>query len=147
MLPITFRRTVPTRGVSKWSPFSELERLFGWSNAGFFASPGDQSSPLVNVYGGEDEVVVTTELPGYDAKDIEVSVEGDRLSLSGSSESSDDKTYHRRERVSGKFARSVQLPFGVGSNDVSAEYKSGILTVKLQRAAEDKPKKIEVKTK
>ena len=158
MLPITFRRTVPTRGVHKWSPFSELarlstefDRLFDWSNGGRFAWPGDQLRPWVNVYGGDDEVVVTTELPGYNAKDIEVSIEGDRLNLSGTSEgeeaSDDDKTYHRRERRSGKFARSVRLPFGVDSNDVSAEFKDGILTVKLPRAAEDKPKKIAVETK
>jgi HSP20 family protein len=104
--------------------------------------------PLVNVWSNETEAVLTAELPGVEAKDLEISVMGDALALCGtrqSQELKENEQYHRRERLAGKFARSLVLPFKVNADKVAAKLQHGILTVTLPRAEEDKPRKISLK--
>ena len=151
MLPITLKRGGLVARPHAWNPWSgfegfsaDLERFFGWSVPDWL---GDPEYPAVNLYSGDDEAVITAEVPGYDAEEIEVTVAGGALTLRGSRESeeaSDGEAYRRRERHRGSFTRVVKLPFKVGEKGVTAEFKDGILTVKLPRAAEDKPKRIEV---
>jgi HSP20 family protein len=105
--------------------------------------------PAINAWSREEDIIVKAELPGFEPEDIEISVEQDSLTLRG--ERSVDplkegETYHRRERWNGKFFRSFTLPFAVETKKVEADFKDGILTVKLPRAAADKPQKIPVKT-
>jgi len=71
------------------------------------------------------------------------------LTVSGERKSVDPEEeirYHRRERVSGKFSRSIQLAFPVDANNVTASYENGLLTVSLPRAEADKPRKISVRS-
>ncbi|MCA1961063.1 MAG: Hsp20/alpha crystallin family protein [Desulfomonile sp.] len=90
--------------------------------------------PLLNVRQAGDVYVVTAELPGLKSEDLEINVEGDTLSLKGERkplELSEGTSYHRRERASGKFHRSITLPNKVAADDVKATYKDGVLTIRL----------------
>ena len=104
--------------------------------------------PAINVYESADNLVVTAELPGVDPEKIDISHEGDTLTLRGTRTDEDtaDGSYYRRERAVGDFEKSVKLPFAASANDVEAVYKNGVLTVTLQKPEEQKPKKIAVKS-
>jgi HSP20 family protein len=103
----------------------------------------------MNVWAYEDGAVVTAELPGVNTEDIDISVVGDTLTLTGSrqpDELKEDETYHRRERGYGRFTRAFQLPFQVEADKVEAIFEQGVLHISLPRAEADKPKKIAIKT-
>jgi HSP20 family protein len=101
----------------------------------------------MNVWTDEDSAVVTAELPGVILEDLDISVEDNTLTLRGTRqpEEVEGATYHRRERRHGKFARTFQFPFRVDAEKVDATFKSGVLSIVLPRAEEDKPRKITVK--
>jgi HSP20 family protein len=120
--------------------FSETSRWPGLSVAPTF--------PAMNVWTDQGVAVVTAELPGLNPEEIDISVQNDTLTLRGSREpegAQEGKSYHRRERGSGNFTRSLQLPFQVESDKVEANYEKGILSISLPRAEADKPKKIAIK--
>jgi HSP20 family protein len=124
----------------------EMNRLFdSYSTDRQRSAP---SYPAMNVWTKDDEAVLTAEVPGVTPEDIQISVVGETLTLSGERPAIDldeDARYHRRERGYGRFTRSVQLPFRVDADAVAATFKNGILHVNLPRAEEDKPKRITVK--
>ncbi len=102
----------------------------------------------MNVWTNENGAVATAELPGFVPEDIDISVVGDTLTVSGHREPEDvgeGARYHRRERGCGRFTRSFQLPFQVDGDAVDATFERGVLRVTLPRAEEDKPRRIEVK--
>jgi HSP20 family protein len=104
--------------------------------------------PAINVWMKNDTTSVTAELPGFESKDLELSVVGDTLTLIGSREADelpDGGRYHRKECLCGSFTRTVRLPYPVEADKVEATYKNGILRIELVRAEADKPKKISVK--
>lgn len=126
----------------------EVDRLFSdsFTMAGGRTAP---SYPTINVWTNEDGAVVTAELPGVDADDIDISVINDNLTLSGERKAAsleENDQYHRRERGYGKFNRTFQLPFKVEAVDVDARFENGVLHLSLPRAEADKPKKITVKS-
>ena len=101
----------------------------------------------------EDEKVykISAELPGIDAKDVDVSVFGDMLVLKGEKRQEreeKDKNYHLSERAYGSFQRAFELPASVDRNKIAADFSKGVLTLTLPKTAEaQKPiKKIEVKS-
>ena len=101
----------------------------------------------------EDEQAykISAELPGIDAKDIDVSVSGDTLVLKGEKRQEreeKDKNYHFSERSYGSFHRSFELPSSVDRNKIAADFSKGVLTITLPKTVEaQKPvKKIEVKS-
>jgi HSP20 family protein len=105
--------------------------------------------PAMNVWTNDEGLIITTEVPGVKPQDIDVSVVGDTLTLSGSrkpDEIKEDSRYHRQERGYGDFTRSIQLPFPVNVKKVEATFQNGVLNISMPRAEEDKPKKITVKT-
>jgi HSP20 family protein len=126
----------------------EVDRLFSDS----FAMAGGRTAPsypAINVWTNEDAAVITAELPGVDADDIDISVVNDSLTLSGERKAEgleEGDQYHRRERGYGKFTRSFQLPFNVEADHVEALFENGILHLSLPRAEADKPKKITIKS-
>ena len=137
------------------SPWREVERLQREVNRLFsdtFSLAGGRTAPsypAMNVWNNEDGIVVTAELPGVNPEDIDISVVGDTLTISGSRrplELKEGERYHRRERRYGTFSRSFQLPFRVESDDVEAVFDNGVLHLSLPRAEVDKPKKISVKS-
>lgn len=125
----------------------EMNRLFDSYYPGRLRpAPG---YPAMNIWSSEDGLNITAEMPGVSPEDIDISVVGETLTLSGvreSDEANGSARYHRRERGYGKFTRSIQLPFPVDVNKVEAGFDSGVLNIALPRAEEDKPRKIAVKS-
>ncbi len=124
----------------------EINRLFSDLSQGMLSTA--PAYPAVNVWTNQEGVVVTAELPGINPDDLNISVLGNILTLSGKREPEaiqEGGKVHRRERGYGQFTRSIQLPFDVDANKVEATYQNGVLTVSLPRLEEEKPKKIAVK--
>jgi HSP20 family protein len=104
--------------------------------------------PAMNVWTGENSAILTAELPGVKAEDIDISVENELLTLRGSRQQNEPEegvTYHRRERRCGSFSRTFRLPFQVDADAVEATLENGMLNVVLPRAEADMPRKIAVK--
>lgn len=119
-----------------WSPFFDLER--DWR---FFDLPrmarewtGLEFRPSIDVVKEGDELIVTAELPGMTAKDIDVSIDGGVLTIKGEKseqkETSEDDRF-MRERVYGKFVRRITLPEGVETDTLRAVYDRGVLTIRV----------------
>ena len=107
------------------------------------------SFPAINAWTNENEEIVTAEIPGVEPLDIEITVNNDVLTVTGERKAmdlSEDVRYHRRERLNGKFSRSIQLAFPVDTEKVNASIENGILTVVLPRAEADKPRKISIQS-
>ena len=104
--------------------------------------------PRVNIKDSKDEITLTLELPGMEKKDIRVMVKDDVLTVSGDrnfkSEEKEDG-FVRTEINTGSFSRSFTLPDTVDGEKISADYKNGMLEIKLTKREEVKPKEIEVK--
>ncbi len=131
----------------------EVDRLF----EDFFAAPGSMPTrqtgrltvfPALNVWDNGDELVAEAELPGLSIENLDISLMGSELTIRGKREpqNAKDAAYHRQERGTGEFARTVALPYPVNSDAVEAAMKDGILTIKMPKAESAKPRKIEVKT-
>ncbi len=124
----------------------EMNRLLDGYSRPEFSRP--RSVPAMNAWQDEDNLYVEAELPGIPLENIDISVERDELSIHArrESDSSNDRTYHRRERVAGEFTRTISLPVPVDADKTEATLNNGILTIVLPKAAEAKPRKIAVKT-
>jgi HSP20 family protein len=123
----------------------EMNRVFNAAGAGHVFAP--PSYPALNVWTNDNGQMITAELPGFTAEDINIDVTGDALSISGERRHKDtpkEAVYHRRERTFGSFSRTIQLPFMIDPNKVEAQFKNGILLVSLPRAEADKPKKVAI---
>jgi len=134
-----------------WDPWREFRRLQRDMNRLFGNSNGwnAREYPALNLWRSDEDMVLTAEIPGVEADDLDISVHDNTLTLRGSRPADtlqEGETYHRQERGSGSFVRSVQLPFEVDANKVEARLEKGTLRLTLPRAEADKPKKIEVKT-
>jgi HSP20 family protein len=124
----------------------EFEDVFGHK-----PSNGDQVdfAPAVDIEERADHFLVSADLPGVSEKDIEVKVQDGVLLLSGKREvSKEEKTEAGcyRERSSGSFCRTFTLGDGVDPEKIEAAYKNGVLTVKLPKKEETKPRQIPVST-
>lgn len=105
--------------------------------------------PALNVAKSQDSFVVTAEIPGMNMDHMEISVEGDTLSLKGERKQEspgEGVSYHRRERAHGTFQRSLTLPSRVEAEEVKATYSNGVLTITLPLEKASKPKQISVST-
>ncbi|MCG6149053.1 Hsp20/alpha crystallin family protein [Leptospira levettii] len=103
--------------------------------------------PPVNVYTKEDEALVTCLLPGMDTDQIDINVKDNMLSIHGKKKAEDlaeGTEVHRREIFHGEFHRTLELPFRVNQEQVSAKYVNGVLNIHLPRREEDKPKKVSI---
>lgn len=105
--------------------------------------------PAMNIWMNEEQILVSAELPGLSADDLDIALEGDTLTISGTRHAPapiEGATAIRREREFGEFSRAFHLPYQVNADNVSASFQNGILLVALPRAEADKPRKIEVLT-
>ncbi len=139
------------RFPSVWREMEQLQREMGRMVAG--PSSGRQQKnadfPAMNVWANEDGQVVTAEVPGVSPDDLEITILGEKLTLSGArklDELPDGSRYHRRERGMGEFSRTVQLPFLVDAGKAEASFENGVLNITLPRAEADRPRRVEVKT-
>lgn len=120
-------------------------------DAGQLAGRGSERAfPAVNVTQDVDHFYLRAELPGMRADDLDLSVDGNKITLRGRRDipaETGDVSFHRQERVAGTFARTVSLPTDISADAVDANYKSGILTIVAPKAPEAKPRQIAVNTK
>lgn len=133
------------------NPWRNLYRLRDEMDKTFtdYRERASSEYPAVNIWSGTDDAILMAELPGMNANDIDLSISGDTLTLKGErhpEELKEDESYHRQERLYGKFVRSIKLPFIVDNNKVEAECKNGVLKVRLPKAESAKQKKITIKT-
>ena len=169
-VPVEVKKVAPaqTNVPGVWHSFrSEMDRLFDRFSGGIGfpslrrmldlepawrpANSFSLAAPAIDM--SEDETVykISAELPGIDAKDIDVSVSGDMLVLKGEKRQEKEETdrdYHFSERSYGSFQRSFELPSSVDRNKIAADFSKGVLTITLPKTAEAQKlvKKIEVKS-
>jgi HSP20 family protein len=143
-----------------WRPFSEeissLRREMDnlW-NRFFGETPlarrlTEEWWPSADLSETKDSFIIKAELPGLDAKDVEVSISGNVLTLKGEKkkeEEEKDEHHYRAERYYGSFQRTFQLPANVKADKVEATFEKGVLKVTLPKVEEAKKKQIEVKVK
>ena len=145
--------------LMEWRPFREISRLRRemdrlWDD---YFGPGRRGlqplaaefAPAVDVKETDTQVVVKAEVPGIEAKDINISVTGDVLTIKGEKKSEreeKEENYHIVERSYGSFSRSLALPGAVKLDKIEAKYDKGVLTVTCPKKEEVKPKAIEIKT-
>ncbi len=126
-------------------PFWTPTRLFGdrWPWGGAF-------TPSLDVTETENEILVHVDLPGVDPKDLDISVSGDMLTISGERKEEHEErreNYYRAERMFGSFRRTIPLPASVNRDKITAEYDKGVLTVRLAKAEQAVAKRIPVSVK
>ena len=133
-----------------FDPFAELRRMQSEMNRlfGGFTAATARDFPPINIWLGQNSVVVTAELPGVTAADVNLSLQEDVLTLDGQREpktQQENVNWQRRERAYGTFSRAVQLPFRVDPDKVQARFDNGILEIELERLEADRPKKIAIR--
>jgi HSP20 family protein len=142
---------VPWRPFGEISPFrSEMNDL--WSR--FFGETPlvrrltEEWSPSVDILETKDSFVIKAELPGLEAKDVNVSISGDLLIIKGEKKKEEEEKYEHHycaERYYGSFQRVFRLPTGVHGDKIEAKFEKGVLKVTLPKVEEAKKKEIEIK--
>ncbi len=105
--------------------------------------------PKLDVSEGRKDIIVKAEIPGIEAKDLDISIDGRLLNIRGEKkqeQTEEGETYYRLERSYGYFNRTIELPAEVDPNKVDASYKKGILKIKLRKTKSSETKRIEVTT-
>lgn len=144
----------------RWDPFRELEEMSHRLNR-VFAGPAQLTrsaaseamampewAPAVDVAETAEEFLIKVELPGLKKEDVQVAVEHGVLSIRGERKQEKEeknKKYHRVERLYGSFMRTFRLPDNVDETKVHAEFKDGVLSVRLAKTAKAMPKAIDIK--
>ena len=142
--------------IVRWEPFrelgslqSEMNRLFDAAfdpSAGAAAQPR-RWTPAMDLIEGPEHFVLRADLPGVAESDVTVELEDNVLTIAGERKRDDDGTgqgQHRVERAYGAFARSLTLPRGVDPDAVSAAFERGVLTVRIPKPEQRKPRKITI---
>lgn len=140
----------PSNRFGEWNPLAEMQRLQSQMNR-LFDDVGTRRTargfPPVNLWLGDDSIVVTVELPGLSHDDIELTVQENALTIEGERKPAlDGETvaWHRRERAIGQFGRTIELPFRVDPERIEARFQNGVLAVEMQRPEEDRPRRIAI---
>lgn len=137
-------------------PFGELQRemnrVFDTVFGKQFGGPGRMRVgyvyPPMNVRETADHFIIDCEVPGLEMEDLEVYVAGDQLTVSGQRKGAlpeDGVTLHRHERDAGRFSRAITLPGPVDSSATEATLSDGVLTVRIPKTEDTKPKRVEVR--
>jgi len=144
--------------IVRWDPFRELSEMqdrmgrllgdyYGRGGADDVMRRGAWVPPVDIFDSGKNELVIKAELPDMRREDIQLTVENNTLTISGEKKMDEDvreEQCHRIERTYGTFSRSFSLPATVDAGKVSAEYKAGVLIVRLPIREEAKPRQIQV---
>ena len=142
------RRSFP---VMRFNPFRrDLDRLFKQFQSGL-GDPwplDERSYPALNIWDDGESIRAEAELPGFEMKDLEVTVLGDELTIKGRRETSKKEgvTLHRHERFTSEFVRSMTLPVEVNPDKVDATLKDGVLTLVMPKTQAALARKITVKS-
>lgn len=145
-------------GVSRreWDPFQRMQELMGFDPLETMSQllggrevAGATFLPAFDVKETKDAFVFKADVPGVEEKDIDITLTGDRLVVSGKRESEkreEHERYFAYERSSGSFSRAFTLPEGVDGENVQADLKGGVLTLVLPKKPEVQPRRITVGT-
>jgi HSP20 family protein len=128
------------RDFFRWDPFSEMAPSGAAQQYGFV--------PQFDVKETGDSYVFKADLPGVEEKDLQITLTGNRLSVSGqraAEERREGETWYTYERVSGSFQRTFTLPEDIDGEHIRADIESGVLTLVLPKRPEAQPKKITVR--
>ncbi|MBN2488505.1 MAG: Hsp20/alpha crystallin family protein [Methanosarcinaceae archaeon] len=138
-------------GVSRWDPFEEMGRTQERLNQLFEdVLPGQwwggtTISPLVDIKEEDNKIIVTTDVPGVDKKDVDIDIRDDILEISakfGEERETEEEGYVRRERTFNRFSRAVRLPATVTEEGAKAKLEDGVLTIELPKVAIEEKKKV-----
>ena len=145
--------------IVRWDPFRELEDMSDRLNRMFGRSPLARESgkdamiafdwaPSVDISENNEEFVIKAELPGVNKDDVKVAVQDGIVRIEGErkqEKEEKDKKFHRIERSYGSFLRTFSLPTNIDEAKIQAQFKDGLLNVRLPKSPTAKPKSIEVK--
>lgn len=119
-----------------------LSRVFG--SDGGFINPATAAVPMA-MWEEEDAFVIEVDLPGFQEADVDVTLHNGLLSIKGERKAPENRKFLFNGRTYGSFERVVKLPLGVHGDDVAAALSDGVLTLRLPKAAEAKPRKIDLR--
>jgi HSP20 family protein len=143
--------------ITRWNPLQDIMTLQN-SMDRFFNDPLFQpltfngakaGLPTLDIKERDGELVVQAAIPGYTPEQVDVTVQGDVLTLRGTMEEEQERkedTYHLRERHTGSFHRSIRLPASVNTEEATAEYDNGVLTLRLPKTGESAVKRIQIRS-
>ena len=147
--------------LTRWNPTTDtanlahgMERLFDEMLGRGMWRTGEERPlrgswvPAINILEREDSMVITADLPGLQAEDVEVTVEEGTLSIRGErklEEAAEGETYHRVERLYGAFERTFTLPNSVDVNKIEARFSHGEMILTLPKREESKPRSVKIK--
>lgn len=144
--------------VTRYNPYGELVTLrdaMGRLFEDSFVSPltwrqldGEMLNPAMDVHQTGDEIIVTASLPGLKAEDVDITITGQTLAIRGefkADEKVERDQYIYRERRYGTFRRQIELPVRVQGDATTATFDDGVLTLRIPKAEEVKPRHIKVK--
>lgn len=144
---------------TSWDPVAELDRIrreiddaFAPSDRWFFSDGlfDREFSPAMDVVENNEGYLVSIDLPGVDAKELEISVADNVLTIKGEKKGVEEKKkakYFRKESWEGSFQRTLSLPHGVDADKIDAKMRDGVLAVSLPKLEEARPKQIAVSVK
>ena len=148
------------RTLTRWEPINDISNLSQRMDRMFEELMGrglgrlaeddrvrGSWSPAVNILEKKDAIVITADLPGLKAEDVDVTVDNGVLTIRGErrlEEASEGETYHRVERVYGVFERTFTLPNSVDVNRIDAKFRNGEMLVTLPKREESKPRAVKV---
>ena len=145
-----FRELTPMQRHWLFHHSQNLDQLYGGGVQGDEPqSVGSTWTPLVDVFEDSETITLKVDLPEVDAKDVDIRIEGNALTLRGERKlerADKQEGYHRVERYYGSFARTFTLPSTVEVGDITAESRDGVLRIALPKKAETKSRQIEVRT-
>jgi HSP20 family protein len=141
-----------------WDPTTDLVTLQqamdqlldeGWRQRGYGWQRGERVHTLpIDVYSTEGELIIQASVVGLDPEDVEITIEGDTLTIKGERKAPlDNVNYHIQERRYGRFSRTLTLNVPVEPDQAEAVFEKGILTLTIPKAEEVRPKVIHVKSK
>lgn len=145
--------------IIPWKPFGEVSSLRKemdnllnnfLGETSFPRSFSQEWNPSVDVSETDDQLLIKAELPGLDAKDVNVSISGDILTVKGEKKKEEEKKdehFHSTERFYGSFQRSFRLPANIKTDEVDATFKKGVLQLVLRKTEDSRKKEIEIKVK
>ncbi|MGD8915806.1 MAG: Hsp20/alpha crystallin family protein [Syntrophobacterales bacterium] len=142
---------IPWRGQEELTSFrKEMESLFNrfFGHTSLLRRFREEWLPTVDFSETKDKLVFKAELPGLDAKDIEVTISGDILTIKGEKkkeQEEEDEHYHSVERYYGSFQRSFPIPPKVKTDKIEAKFAKGVLKITLPKTEEAEKKVINVK--
>jgi HSP20 family protein len=145
--------------IVRWDPGRDLDTLQGDMNRLFDSFFGRRDTgqstvtrrwvPAMDLVETDDQLVLRADLPGMSRKDIEIEIKDNVLTISGERKAEHEEKgegFHRIERSSGRFSRSLGLPRGMDASGVNASFENGVLEVRMPKPAERQPTKIEIAT-